>query len=114
MATDIETKIVEAQFRSEDFDKNIRKSTKNLEDFKRSLRFDDAANQMRQVTEQGESMMGVFTNMASNIEKLSNGIYRHWQSVNVRCPEDQVRLAGRHAQCRRIHEEPYNRADAGR
>jgi hypothetical protein len=72
MATDIETKIVEAQFRSEDFDKNIRKSTKNLEDFKRSLRFDDAANQMRQVTEQGESMMGVFSNMASNIEKLSN------------------------------------------
>ena len=71
MATDIETKIVEAQFRSEDFDKNIRKSTKNLEDFKRSLRFDDAANQMRQVTEQGESMMGVFSNMASNIEKLS-------------------------------------------
>lgn len=72
MANDVETKIVEAQFRSEDFDKNIRRSTKNVEDFKKSLDFDDAVRQMRDVVDQGTPMSTMFEKLSGNVEKLAN------------------------------------------
>lgn len=70
-----DTRIVEMQFDSRDFDKNIRKSQKNVEDFKKSLNFDKATKQMRDfggaVQDMGSSS-GVFENMAKNLEKLTN------------------------------------------
>ena len=71
---DVDTRIVEMQFDSKDFDKNIRKSQKNLDDFKKSLNFDKASKQMQgfagSMQEFGDST-GVFANMAKNIQKLA-------------------------------------------
>ena len=67
---EVESRIVEMQFDGSDFDKGIRKSQKNLEDFKKSLNFEDAAKQMETLTEAG-SFGQAFVGMANNIKKLT-------------------------------------------
>ena len=54
-----DTRVVEMQFDSKDFDKNIRSSQKTLEDFKKSLNFDNAAGQMQKTTKEISSMDAV-------------------------------------------------------
>lgn len=64
-----DTRVVEMQFDASDFDKNIKKSTKNLEDFKKQLNFDDAVRQMNEgVSEQS----GLIEKMAANVQKLTS------------------------------------------
>ena len=72
MAKEVDTRIVEAQFDSRDFDKNIRQSQKTLDDFKKALDFEDAAKQMQEVTEQGGPMGEMFDKLAANVQKLAN------------------------------------------
>lgn len=67
-----DTRVVEMQFDSKDFDKNIRSSQKTLEDFKKSLNFDNAAGQMQKTTKEISSMDAVIQGMAGNIQKLTN------------------------------------------
>lgn len=67
---DVDSRIVEMQFDGSDFDKGIRKSQKSLEDFKKSLNFDDAAKQMETLSESG-SFGDVINGMAKNIKKLA-------------------------------------------
>jgi len=71
MANDTEKRIVEMQFDNKDFDKNIRKSQKTLEDFKKSLNFDDAATQMKSFADSTDPANNVIQNMAKNVEKLA-------------------------------------------
>ena len=63
-----DTRVVEMQFDSRDFDKNIRKSQKSLEDFKKELNFDDAVKQMQSLDTEGNSIL---QNMARNLQKLT-------------------------------------------
>lgn len=68
MAADMkDNRIVEMQFDSRDFDRNIRKSQKTLEDFKKSLNFDNAVEQMQEV---GQAS-GILEGMAANLKKLT-------------------------------------------
>lgn len=62
--------VAEAQFDSRDFDKNIRKSQKTLEDFKKSLNFEDAVGQMQDL----QHSSGLLSGMAKNLKKLTNEI----------------------------------------
>ena len=67
---DVDARIVQMQFDGRDFDKNIRKSQKSLEDFKKSLNFDDAAKQMSKIGEQ--SAFGkMLSDMSNNVKKLA-------------------------------------------
>ena len=68
----VDTRVVEMQFDSKDFDKNIRKSQKTLEDFKQSLNFEDAARQMSVMTQTTEQSNSLIAGMAENIKKLTN------------------------------------------
>ena len=65
-----DTWIAKAQFDSKDFDSNIRKSQKSLQDFKKELNFDDAVRQMEGVA--GKN--GILESMANNLKKLTNEI----------------------------------------
>lgn len=67
---DVDSRIVEMQFDGKDFDKGIRHSQKTLEDFKKSLNFEDAAKQMSALSEDG-SCGKILTGMANNIRKLT-------------------------------------------
>lgn len=68
MADDVkDTRIVEMQFDSKDFDGRIRKSQKTLEDFKKSLNFDDAVTQMQDLNESSSILEG----MAKNLSRLT-------------------------------------------
>lgn len=62
--------VAEAQFDSKDFDKNIRKSQKTLEDFKKSLNFEDAVGQMEELHQSS----GLLEGMAKNLKKLTSEI----------------------------------------
>lgn len=64
----MDDRIVRMQFDSKNFDKNIQKSQKTLEDFKKELNFDDAARQMRGFAEASS----VLTSMSDNLQKLSD------------------------------------------
>ena len=66
----VDNRIVEMQFDGKDFDKNIRKSQKNLEDFKKSLNFEDAAKQMETLSDGGE-FGSMFQNLTKNVQKLA-------------------------------------------
>lgn len=66
----VDNLIVEMQFDGKDFDKNIRKSQKNLEDFKKSLNFEDAAKQMETLSDGGE-FGSMFQNLTKNVQKLA-------------------------------------------
>lgn len=68
---DTDTRIVEMQFDAKDFDKGIRKSQKNLEDFKKSLNFEDAAKQMKSVATAVNPINSVILGMANNVKKLT-------------------------------------------
>jgi phage tail tape-measure protein len=68
MSDVIDNRVVQMQFDNKDFDKNIQKSQKSLEDFKKSLNFDDASSQMRAFAQS----TNVLSTMADNIQKLTN------------------------------------------
>ena len=68
---EVDNRIVEMQFDAKDFDKNIRKSQKNLEDFKQALNFADAAKQMQQVAESTSPVTNAIMGMAQNVKNLS-------------------------------------------
>ena len=68
---DVDTRIVEMQFDAKDFDKGIKQSTKNLEDFKKELNFDDGIKQMADVVGQSAPMNRAILDMAKNIGKLA-------------------------------------------
>lgn len=68
MSDVIDSRIVEMQFDSKDFDKNIQKSQKTLEDFKKMLNFDDASKQMESFAKSSD----VLSSMAANIQKLTD------------------------------------------
>ena len=65
-----DTRIVEMQFDAKDFDKGIKQSTKNLEDFKKELNFEDVAKQMTSFSDEVSSIKGAITSMAADIRKL--------------------------------------------
>lgn len=69
---EVEKRILEAQFQNKDFNKNIRKSQKTLEDFKKSMNFDDAVQQMQNVTDQGTPMSKMFTDLSHNVKRLAD------------------------------------------
>ena len=69
--TDVDNRIVEMQFDARDFDKNIRKSQKNFEDFKKSMNFDDVARQMQGVATVTEPINSVILGMAKNVANLT-------------------------------------------
>ena len=68
MSDVIDSRIVEMQFDSKDFDRNIQKSQKTLEDFKKTLNFDDASKQMENFAKSSDLLV----DMAANIRKLTN------------------------------------------
>lgn len=59
--------VAEAQFDSRDFDKNIRKSQKTLEDFKKSLNFEDTVSQMQGLSDSNS----ILTDMAKSVKKIA-------------------------------------------
>ena len=68
---EVDKRIVEMQFDGKDFDKNIRASQKNLEDFKASMNFDDAAKQMASVAEVSNPINNAIMSMSKNLGKLA-------------------------------------------
>lgn len=64
----MDDRIVRMRFDNKDFDKNIQKSQKTLEDFKKELNFDDAVRQMQGFAETSK----ILTSMSDNIRKLSD------------------------------------------
>jgi hypothetical protein len=91
---EVDSRIVEMQFDGKDFDKGIRKSTKTLEDFKKSLNFDDAAKQMQAVTENG-SIGKTISEMAKNIKKLAKEFVGIGSIGTYAAQKNQESLAGR-------------------
>lgn len=69
---DIDNRIVQMQFDARDFDKNIRKSQKTLDDFQKSLNFDDAARQMQNIATATAPLGSAITEMANNVGRLAN------------------------------------------
>lgn len=69
--TERDTRIVEMQFDAKDFDKGIRQSQKTLNDFKKDLDFEDASKQMESFNKEGNGLMGMFSSMAKDINKLT-------------------------------------------
>lgn len=70
MPADTETRIVEMRFSNKDFERNIAKSQKSLEDFKKELNFKETSKGLRDFT---SSMNGIdFHGLTSNIQKLTD------------------------------------------
>ena len=68
---EVDSRIVEMQFDGKDFDNNIRRSQKNLEDFKKSLNFEDASRQMSELSESG-SIGSAIISLTKNVKKLTD------------------------------------------
>lgn len=64
----VDSIIAKAVFDNKEFDSNIKKSQKSLEDFKKDLNFDDASKQMMGFSEASKSIL----QMAADIGKLTN------------------------------------------
>lgn len=70
--SDVDSRLVEMQFDAKDFDKGIKKSQKNFEDFKKSLNFDDASKQLSKISEAMSPANNAILSLASNVQKLTN------------------------------------------
>lgn len=64
----VDSVIAKAVFDNKEFDSNIKKSQKSLEDFKKDLNFDDASKQMMDFSTASKSIL----QMAADIGKLTN------------------------------------------
>ena len=70
MPADQETRIVEMRFDNRDFERNIKKSSKSLEDFKKELKFEETSKGLREFT---SSMNTIdFHGLTSNIQRLTD------------------------------------------
>ena len=70
MPADTETRIVEMRFNSRDFDRNIAKSQKSLEDFKKELDFDATSRGLKEFTSNINNIN--FSHLANDIDRLTN------------------------------------------
>lgn len=66
-----DTRIVEMQFDAKDFDRGIKRSSKNLEDFKKLLNFDDAAKQLTGWGNKIQEANSPFQDLTKNVAKLA-------------------------------------------
>ena len=67
MPADTETRIVEMRFSNKDFERNIAKSKKSLEDFKKELNFEETGKGLRNFA---SSMNAIdFYSLSSNIQQ---------------------------------------------
>ena len=66
-----DTRIVEMQFDNKDFEKNIAKSQKSLEKFKKELNFEEASRGMDKFSKSVKDADG-FDSLANNIQKLTD------------------------------------------
>lgn len=70
MPADQETRIVEMRFNNRDFERNIAKSKKSLEDFKKELKFEETSKGLREFTSNMNSID--FHGLSSNIQRLTD------------------------------------------
>ena len=70
MPADTETRIVEMRFDNQDFERNIAKSQKSLEDFKKELQFDETSRGLREFASSMNTIN--FSGLATNIQRLTD------------------------------------------
>ena len=71
MADGKDTRIVEMQFENKDFERNIAKSQKSLERFKKDLDFDEASKGLEKFAKAAKDTSTIDT-LANNIQKLTD------------------------------------------